>query len=211
MARRMPLARCSSPYRLGDYRFRADLNGIQFWSGDDLSLLAARVRSGRNRRELPVAVTVTDTDAVPQDGLPVYAFYGAAYTGYNGVTDASGEVVFTLPQGDYRFRSDRNGTQFWSGGTDHCALPGCTEASVTVTIPVTVTVQSETGSAYPDLPVYAFDGESYTGFHGASDENGQASFTLPQGTTASGPTMTACSSGAVGPTTARSRAAWRLW
>jgi len=130
---------------------------------------------------LPVTVTVSDTDAVPQEGLPVYVFDGAAYTGYNGVTDASGQVVLTLPQGDYRFRSDRNGTQFWSGETDHCALPGCTEASVIVTIPVTVTVQSETGSAYPDLPVYAFDGDSYTGYHGTSDAGGQVVFTLPQG------------------------------
>ena len=47
---------------------------------------------------------MADTDAVPQEGLPVYVFDGAAYTGYNGVTDAAGQVVFTLPQGDYRFR-----------------------------------------------------------------------------------------------------------
>ena len=122
-----------------------------------------------------------DTDAIPQEGLPVYVFDGAVYTGYNGVTDANGEVVFTLPQGDYRFRSDRNGTQFWSGGTDHCTIPGCSEASVTMTIPVIVTVQSETGSAYPDLPVYVFDGDSYTGYNGTSDENGQVIFTLTSG------------------------------
>ena len=166
---------------LGNYRFRADLTGTQFWSGttDHCSLpgcLTATVVV-----PLPVTVTVSDTDAVPQEGLPVYVFDGAAYTGYNGVTDAAGGVVFTLPQGDYRFRADRNGTQFWSGETDHCAIPGCTETSVTVTIPVTVTVQSETGSAYPDLPVYAFNGESYTGFHGTSDADGQVVFTLPEG------------------------------
>jgi RHS repeat-associated protein len=166
---------------LGAYRFRADLNGTQFWSGetDHCSLpgcVAATVVV-----TLPVTVTVLDTDAVPQEGLPVYVFDGAAYTGYRGVTDAAGQVVLTLPQGDYRFRSDRNGTQFWSGATDHCAIPGCTEAGVTVTIPLTVTVQSQTGSPYPDLPVYAFDGESYTGYHGTSDANGQVVFTLPQG------------------------------
>ena len=166
---------------LGDYRFRADLSGTQFWSGETDHCSLPGCKSAAIVVTLPVTVTVSDTDAVPQEGLPVYVFDGAAYTGYNGVSDAAGQVVFTLPQGDYRFRSDRNGTQFWSGEADHCALPGCTEASVTVTIPVTVTVQSETGSAYPDLPVYVFDGESYTGYNRSSDENGQVSFTLPQG------------------------------
>ena len=62
-------------------------------------------------------------------------------------------MQLTLPLGAYRFRADLNGTQFWSAATDHCALPGCESSAVTVTIPVTVTVQSQTGSAYPDLPV----------------------------------------------------------
>ena len=166
---------------LGDYRFRADLNGTQFWSGGTDHCSLPGCESATVVVTLPVTVTVADTDAVPQEGLPVYVFDGAAYTGYNGVTDAAGQAIFTLPQGDYRFRADRNGTQFWSGETDHCALPGCTEASVTVTIPLTVTVQSQTGSPYLDLPVYAFDGESYTGYHGTSDANGQVVFTLPEG------------------------------
>jgi RHS repeat-associated protein len=166
---------------LGDYRFRADLNGTQFWSGETDHCTLPGCETATVVVTLPVTVAVTDTDAVAQAGLPVYVFDGAAYTGYNGVTDASGEVDFTLPQGDYRFRSDRNGTQFWSGETDHCAIPGCTEASVTVTIPLTVTVQSQTGSAYPDLPVYAFDGDSYTGYNGTSDASGQVVFTLLAG------------------------------
>jgi hypothetical protein len=60
-------------------------------------------------------------------------------------------------------------------------IPGCESASITVTIPIIVTVQSQTGSPYPDLPVYAFSGESYTGFHGTSDADGQVAFTLPEG------------------------------
>jgi hypothetical protein len=46
---------------------------------------------------------------VPEAGLHVYAFDDATYTNYNGVTDASGHVVLTLPQGEYRFRADKNG------------------------------------------------------------------------------------------------------
>ena len=82
---------------------------------------------------VPVTVTVEDTDGLPKEGLPVYAFSGGVYTGYTKTTDASGQVQLTLPQGDYRFRADLNGTQFWSGTTDHCTLPGCLEALVEIT------------------------------------------------------------------------------
>jgi len=38
--------------------------------------------------------------------LPVYAFTGDTYTGFYGTSDAQGKVVFTLPEGSYRFRAD---------------------------------------------------------------------------------------------------------
>ena len=50
-------------------------------------------------------VTVRDTDDDPKSGIRVYVFDGTTYTGYNGTTDASGQVTFTLPVGDYRFRA----------------------------------------------------------------------------------------------------------
>ena len=165
----------------GDYRFRSDLNGTHFWSDDINHCTIPGCESATVIVTLPVTVTVTNTDAIPQEGLPVYVFDEVTYTGINGTTDVNGEVTLTLPQGDYRFRSDLNGTQFWSGETNHCTLPGCESASITVTIPMTVTVQSQTGSAYPDLPVYVFSGESYTGFNDTSDANGQVVFTLPVG------------------------------
>jgi len=99
----------------------------------------------------------------------VYAFEKAFYTSCGDTIDVYCEVEFKLSEGDYRFRSDLNGTQFWSGETNHCRLPGCTETSVTVTVPVTLTVQSTGGEPYADLPVYAFDGDIYTGHYGTSD------------------------------------------
>jgi YD repeat-containing protein len=66
--------------------------------------------------------------------LPVYAFSGTVYAGYNKTTDASGWATFTLPFGDYRFRADKNGTQFWSDTENHCTLPGCTNAVITTTV-----------------------------------------------------------------------------
>jgi hypothetical protein len=165
----------------GDYRFRADAEGYQFWSGEINHCAIPGCEGATVVVTLPVTVYVKNTDAVPQEGLPVYVFDEATYTGFHGSTDANGEVQLTLPQGDYRFRADLNGTQFWSGETDHCAIPGCLSVSITVTIPVTVRVQSQTGSPYPDLAVYVFSGESYTGFNGVSDGDGQVAFTLPEG------------------------------
>lgn len=46
--------------------------------------------------------------------------------------------MFTLQQGNYRFRADKvdagasGGTQFWSGMANHCPVPGCTAVTVTV-------------------------------------------------------------------------------
>ncbi|MBN1266373.1 MAG: hypothetical protein JXA25_12825 [Anaerolineales bacterium] len=45
---------------------------------------------------------------------------------------------------------------------------------------MTITVQSTSGEPYADLPACAFDGETSTGYHGTSDENGHLTFTLPE-------------------------------
>ena len=165
----------------GSYQFRVDLNGTQFWSSATSDCTVPGCETDTVTVTVPVTVTVQDTDGGPQVGLSVYAFSGGAYSGYHGTTDASGQAVFPLPQGAYRFRADLNGTEFWSDSTDSCAIPGCTAASVTVAIPVTVTVASQSGTPYPDTPVFVFDGDTYTGYHGHSDANGQVVFTLSEG------------------------------
>ena len=165
----------------GAYRFRADLNGTQFWSGSANHCAVPGCAAATVVVTLPVAVTVQDTDGTPKAGLPVYAFSGGSYTGYNGTTDAAGQVQLTLPLGDYHFRADLDGTQFWSGMTDHCSLPGCEPATVVVTIPVTVTVADTDAVPREGLLVYAFDGAASTGYNGVTDAAGQVVLTLPQG------------------------------
>jgi len=51
------------------------------------------------------------------------AFDGESYTGFNGTTDAHGQVTFTLPQGSYRFRADYDGVSFWSGSGNGRSSP----------------------------------------------------------------------------------------
>jgi hypothetical protein len=77
-----------------------------------------------------VVLTVLDTSGSPVAGLNAYAFNGTTYTGISGLTDAARQVTFTLSAGSYRFRADRNGTQFWSGSGNHCTTPGCETAVV---------------------------------------------------------------------------------
>ncbi len=168
---------------LGSYRFRADKNGTQFWSGTDNQCAIPGCTAASITVSVPTVVRVTDTDGTPQNGLPVYAFNAATYTGYNGTTNASGQVTLTLPLGPsgYRFRADKNGTQFWSGSTNHCTIPGCTTTAITVSVPVVVTVLDDTSSPQVGLPVYAFDGTTYTGYNKTTDVSGQVTLTLPLG------------------------------
>jgi len=165
----------------GSYRFRADRNGTQFWSGSENHCTTPGCETAGITVTIPLTVTVSDTSSQPSPGLKVYAFSGSAYTGYNKTTDANGQATFTLPVGSYRFRADLNGTQFWSGETDHCTLPGCTGAAVTVTVPLTLTVANQAGTPFEGLHVYAFNGTTYTGYNKVTDANGQAVFTLPVG------------------------------
>ena len=124
----------------GSYRFRADVDGVQFWSADENHCAIAGCTSVLLTIPDPVLVAVQDTGGAPKAGLPVYVFDGTTYTGRSGTTDANGEVSLRLVEGDYRFRLDFNGTQFWSDTVNNCPVPGCTLANVTVTIPVVVTV-----------------------------------------------------------------------
>jgi RHS repeat-associated protein len=64
--------------------------------------------------------------------VKVYAFDGTTYKGYSGTSGKDGQVTFTLPQGNYRFRGDLNGTQFWSSTENACTLPGCANATITL-------------------------------------------------------------------------------
>jgi hypothetical protein len=109
----------------GAYRFRSDKNGTQFWSGAMNHCAVPGCAGAAVTVTVPLTVTVFDTSGLPQAGLPVCAFSGTTYSNYNQTTNASGQAVFTLPQGNYHFRSDKNGTQFWSGAQNGCQVPGC--------------------------------------------------------------------------------------
>jgi hypothetical protein len=97
------------------------------------------------------------------------------------VTNALGQVGFTLPQGDYRFRVDKPGNQFWSGTENHCTVPGCTEVTVTTKDAVVVTVLDINGDPEAGLDVRVYDGETFTGFGQVTNAQGRATIWLAAG------------------------------
>lgn len=165
----------------GNYRFSADLNGTAFWSAAENHCEVPGCDTADIVVTIPMTVTVTNTDEAPQEGLEVQVFDGETFTGFSGITDANGEVNLTLPIGAYRFRTVVNGTYFWSHTENHCEMPGCESAAITVTKPVTVTVNDTDETPKEGVEVFAFDGENFSGYQGITDANGTVQLTLPLG------------------------------
>ncbi len=131
-----------------------------------------------------VLVTVSDGVGGVISGVPVYVFKDTIYTNRNGTTDVNGQVTFNLPEGDYNFRADVNGVQYFSADTGGpCTVTACTSTTVTAAVfaDVTVTVANANGSVGSGVPVYVFSGTTYTNRTAQTDGNGQVSFTLPAG------------------------------
>jgi len=124
---------------------------------------------------------VTSSGGGFEEGLNVYAFDGSTYANKSAVTDVNGEAVFTLLPGNYRFRIDKNGTQFFTDTVNHCTAPGCTAVTYEVPESVIVSVTNNAGGVEPGLNVYAFDGSTYVNKSAVTDTSGEAILTLLPG------------------------------
>ncbi|MEX0902321.1 MAG: carboxypeptidase regulatory-like domain-containing protein [Pseudohongiellaceae bacterium] len=165
----------------GDYRFRIDKNGTQFFTAPANHCAVPGCEAVAYEIPENITVSVSSSAGGPEAGLSVYAFTGSTYANRSAVTDANGEATFTLLPGDYRFRIDKNGTQYFTDVANHCAAPGCNAVSYEVPESVTVAVTNTTGAVEPGLAVYAFDGPTYANKSAVTDGNGEASFTLLPG------------------------------
>ncbi len=100
-----------------------------------------------------VDVTVVDTSGSPQVNQMVLWENTTGGTGGFVSTSANGHVVMAVPTGSYRFVATQNDFDFTSGAAGHCTVPSCTTATITTTIPITVTVRDTLNAPKPNLLV----------------------------------------------------------
>jgi len=165
----------------GDYKFRADYQGSQYWAtetvmADQVNVIALDTGGGT------FVLTVQKAAGVPMVDVPVYVFTPAgSYLGINARSDSSGQVSFSLSAGSYMFRVDYLGYQFWSNVS---AVPGMLSDALTIAhTDVTVSVNEVYGidsDPLEGLYVYLFtEGGAYQGLSASTDAAGQVTFNLP--------------------------------
>jgi hypothetical protein len=152
----------SSLFTSGNYKFRADYLGYQFWSQ---VITLPDILSIDLIIEEETAEVMAITAAVPSSGVKVYLFSGAgSYLGRYGTTNAEGKTSFKLPVGkDYKFRADILASQYWSnvvtiqpGGTNNIAInAGGGVLQVTIRAPASRYQASMYISLPPQAPIWA--------------------------------------------------------
>ncbi len=112
----------------GDYKFRVYHQAKYFWSAVVNSPAVSETTIPTGQR--PFAVRVVTGAGAGVHNVNVYAFTAAgSYVGVSGRTDNGGQATLDLSDGDYKFRADYSGRQFWS---DVVNSPGSSSASVVV-------------------------------------------------------------------------------
>ena len=161
-----------------EYKIRADVLYGQYWSASftwDNPVITIPIADAR--------VTVTGA-GLPKESLLVYVFTPAgAYLGINGTTDQTGQVTFRLPEGEYDFRADYQGSQFWA--RDRMLV-----ADVVNDVAISVgggafqlTVKTDDDAPLAGVKCYVFDeNDAYLGLSASTDDSGVAGFNLADGT-----------------------------
>jgi parallel beta-helix repeat protein len=167
-----------------DFKFRADYCGNQYWSPVTSLPRSVITDAEINTDGDWVSVTLQKDDNTLLSGFSIYAFTeGGSYISMTDVTDENGIAEFKLPSGNFKFRADYLGYQYWSSAI---TVPDVIASTITIDhVPVTAKVSKkldQTVSVLGNIPVYVFmpDG-SYTGIHGSTDSAGEAEFDLPDG------------------------------
>lgn len=159
------------------FKVRADYLGKQYWS---------EVFTWQDPTiNIPTAdaqVTVSGA-GYPLEGVRVYVFSDTgSYLGRYADTDGDGQCLFRLPEGTYRFRADYQGSQFWSADETLAADQFHAIGLSTGGGSFSFTVLTQADQPLAGANGYLFNAAgSYLGLQGTTDENGQLSFNLSDG------------------------------
>lgn len=159
----------------GAYKFRADYLGYQFWTDvQDVPAVSA-FDFEIPHRDTTFTVNSLFQAEEPIQGVNIYLFKEAgSYTGVNAMTDASGQVTFSLPEQPYKVRADYLSKQYWSNPV--------IQADDTITIDHGVADVNVTRSGEKVLgaTVYVFSETGvYLGKSTTTNAEGNARFNLP--------------------------------
>ncbi len=164
------------------YRFRADYQTKQYWSGDVVLEADAEnpvlISVGGGN----VTLGVMKDDGAAIAGINCYAFADSgSYLGLKGATGDDGQVAFSLADGDVKFRADYLGYKYWS---DILSVPGNQNQTITIEhSDISVTFQGRYQGVIQPLEgrkVYLFTPSGrYQGQNRVTDAEGHVSFNLP--------------------------------
>jgi len=167
----------------GTYKFKSYYSGSWHWS----PLVTTPATTSIDI----VSDTVSDTVVkVTVDGSPlrsyrVYAYNPqGAYVGKSEVTNTSGEAVFALSGGQYKFKAYYGGSWYWSPLVTCPARTAITIVTQTIPDSVSDTVVTVTAGGYAlqGYRVYGYNPEgTYTGRSELTDASGRAVFSLVEG------------------------------
>ena len=163
----------------GDFKFRADYQAHQYWSGLVTFPDVSAVTIETDQRVFPVKVADAAGNGIPD--VQVYAFNGnGSYAGIGMRTGSDGVANFEVASGDYKFRADYQASQYWS---DSVSLFGTTALTIeTGQQAFSIYTRYEDGTPRPNTQVYAFNSNgSYTGVGGRTAADGQVSLNLGSG------------------------------
>ncbi len=165
----------------GDYQFRADYQGSQFWTANETLLadLSNPVILSVGGGSFTLHVKKTST--APLTGVKTYVFnQNNAYLGLAGATSEAGETAFDLADGSYKFRVDYVGYPFWSS---LFTVPGALSGELFLNhqdCTLTLTGTYLDAAALGEVTTYLFTSQgSYVGRHQKTDADGIVTFSLP--------------------------------
>jgi len=167
----------------GDYTFRADYQGAQYWSRVAVLIEDQVNPVGINTGGGIFTIVVDNGSGAPMEGIRIYLFRPqGTYLGQYDTTDAQGMVSFNVPDGFYKVRADYLGSQYWSGEAQISE-----DKAISLSIPhmdVGIDVQGVfQGEAAPlgGIRVYLFTSSgSYLGRYKTTSEQGHVVFNLPE-------------------------------
>jgi hypothetical protein len=157
-------------------KFRTDYLNKNYWS--------APSQDNRTNIEIPLGmVTLTVTNSVSLTNVPIYVFdLNNQYVGIDKYTNSSGNVTFTLPEGEYKFRADTFGSQYFS---DIIMVNRNILKTVDFKVGgglLTLNVSIQDGMPITYIPIYVFSEQyQYLGKYGFTNSTGLVSFDLPSG------------------------------